>query len=114
MDLNLILVGVGGSLIACLTSWFKNASADGKIEAYEFRYLVPTLVAGVVSGSLAQIPGIPASWGIAVAAGGPVLVQNVLKGLARHGGGIRALVGLKGVLGHLADDLKNPDAKPGA
>ena len=113
MDLNLIGIGIGGSLIAGLTSWFKNASADGKIEAFELRYLAPTLLAGMVSGAAAQIPGIPTSWGLAVAAGGPVLVQNVIKGMARHGGGsFQALGGLKGILGHLWGDLKNPEAKP--
>lgn len=106
MNWNLILTGIAGSLIAGLTSWFKNASADGKVEAYEVKYLVPTLVAGAASGAIAHIPGIPESWKLAVAAGGPVLIQNLLKGLTRHGGGLGA------VLGSLIGDLKNPDATP--
>ena len=98
MNWELILCGVGGGLVANLTSWWKNVSQDGKLERYEFKFLWTTLLAGAVSGGVAQVPYIPEGWRLAVAAGGPTLIQNLLKGFSRHG-----------VSGILAD-LKNPDA----
>ena len=104
MDFNLIVCGVAGGLIANLTQWFKNVSADGRIEAYEWRYLLPTLAYGAAAGLAAHLPFLPEASKAAVAVAAPVLIQNLLKGASRHGPGW-----LKGILGTLAGDLKNPD-----
>ena len=104
MDIDLIVCGLAGGLIANLGQWFKNVSADGKIEAYEWRYLLPTLAYGAAAGLVAHLPFLPEASKVAVAAAAPVLIQNVLKGASRHGPGW-----VQGILGTLVGDLKNPD-----
>lgn len=99
MNLNLILLGVGSGLITNLHSWFKNASADGKIDRYEFGQLPAMLGAGALAGVAAHLP-IPEAWKMAVIAGGPALILNVVKGFGRHGGGLKGLLA----------DLRNPEA----
>ena len=106
MDFNLIVCGVAGGLIANLTQWFKNVSADGKIEAYEWRYLLPTLAYGAAAGLAAHLPFLPEASKAAVAVAAPVLIQNLLKGASRHGPGW-----VQGILGTMLGDLRNPDAQ---
>lgn len=110
MDIDLIVCGVAGGLIANLTQWFKNVSADGRIEAYEWRYLLPTLAYGAAAGLAAHLPFLPEASKAAVAVAAPILIQNVLKGASRHGPGW-----MKGILCTVLGDLRNPDtqASPG-
>ena len=108
MDFNLIVCGLAGGLIANLGQWFKNVSADGRIEAYEWGYLLPTLAYGAAAGLAAHLPFLPEGSKVAVAAAAPVLIQNLLKGASRHGPGW-----LQAVLGTVTGDLKNPDPVTG-
>lgn len=105
IDGNLLLLGVGAGLVTGLSGWWKNASADGKIERVELAMLLPTLGCGVLSGLAAHLP-IPDSWKAIVIGLGPVALVNFFKGIVRHKAGIPGL--FKAAVG----DLKNPEAKP--
>lgn len=99
IDWNLVLIGVGSGVITGLHGWWKNASADGKIERFEFAQVPGILAAGAVAGLAANLP-IPDAWKAAILAGGPALILNVSKGFVRHGGGVKGLLA----------DLRNPEA----